>query len=155
MAEKMLSAPAPEFLEHLVKVFNTSEMLRHFDAVIEFPDDERVRATVPEVKPYMHGGLQGAAVNGGIINALLDLVIGMTGLVRGREARSATVQMSVSFLRPLTGTKVVAEGWIEKGGATLLFSAGHVLDAEGNVCATATGVVRLIAGKGAIGGVTL
>ena len=56
---------------------------------------------------------------------------------------SATVQLSMRFERPCTGDHFRCEGWVEQGGKSLVFTAAHILDAAGEICARAEGVVRV------------
>ena len=57
--------------------------------------------------------------------------------------RCATLQLSISLQRPLTGNTVRAEAEIDSYGKNTLFASARVLDEQGQVCARAQGVVRL------------
>jgi uncharacterized protein (TIGR00369 family) len=79
------------------------------------------------------------AVHGGITAMLLDEVVGVAcGLRAG--GKCATVELSVTYRRPvLDGVKVRAEGWYVRRGSRFVFGAGHILDPDGKILATARG----------------
>src|SRR5439155_8141367 len=103
----------------------------------------RVRATIDPVEPHHRGGLGTEAVNGGVLAALFDLVLGCTAALVDPTKRTATMQISMSFMRPTTGARIIAEGWIDRAGQNTLFSSAYITDARGTICARATGVVKL------------
>ena len=72
--------PSPEALEKYAAGFNRSLTLRHFGATLSFPSQTLVRVTVP-IKAEHRGGMGSDAVNGGIIAAIFDLVIGWSAAV--------------------------------------------------------------------------
>ncbi|MBN1210096.1 MAG: PaaI family thioesterase [Myxococcaceae bacterium] len=137
------SRPTQEQLDRYAELFSQSHPLRHLGVRVAFPEGRKVVITLPEVRPEHRGGLGTTAVNGGIIAALFDLVIGCTPALLDPTRRCATLQLSMNFLRPLTGDTVRGEAEIDSHGKNTLFASARLLDAEGNVCARAQGVVRL------------
>jgi|SRR5690554_381518 len=123
--------------------FNQSATLGLFGVRIEFPDTQRVRAIIDEVRPGHRGGLGSDAINGGILAALFDLTIGVCGALVDPARRSATIQLSMNFERPVTGDRITAEAHIDRAGGTNLFASAVIFDAAGEVCARGQGVVRL------------
>lgn len=123
--------------------FNQSETLGLFGVRIEFPDTRRVRAIIDEVRPGHRGGLGSDAINGGVLAALFDLTIGVCGALVDPARRSATLQLSMNFERPVTGDRVTAEAHIDRAGGTNLFASAVIFDAAGQACARSQGVVRL------------
>ena len=126
--------PSQADLDHYADQFNKSLSLRHFGAHIAFP----------ELRPEHRGGLgSAAAVNGGILAAMFDLAIGCSGALVDPSRRCATVQLSMSFERPVTGAGMRVEAEIENKSVSLLFATARVFDGEDRVCARCQGVVKL------------
>ncbi len=137
------SRPTQEQLDRYAEQFNRSQTLRYLGVRVSFPEGRKVVVSLPEVRPEHRGGLGTTAINGGIIAALFDLVIGCTPALLDPTRRCATLQLSMSFQRPLTGDSVRAEAEIDSHGKNTLFASARVVDAQGHVCARAQGVVRL------------
>lgn len=142
MSDKPRASTAEE-LARYADGFNASVMLRHFGLHLTFSEAGRVRGVIAPVQPWMRGGLGSAAVNGGVIAATFDLVLGVTPALVDTRHRTATMQLDIAFLRPLTGDQLVAEAWIDRAGKATIFAAGRILDAAGEVCAKASGLVKV------------
>lgn len=87
-----------------------------------------------------HGGL-----HGGIIACLLDNAMGYAAALEldpSGAARVFTVSMNTQFLAPAGAGRVTAEGTVTGGGKSLLFVDGTLVDAEGRLIATASGVFK-------------
>ncbi len=136
-------SPTQEQLDRFAEQFNKSQTLRFLGARLSFPGGRKSVVAIPEVRPEHRGGLGTSAVNGGIIAALFDLVIGCTAALVDPTRRCATLQLSMSFQRPLTGDTVRAEAEIDSVGKNTLFASARILDAQDQVCARAQGVVHL------------
>ncbi|WP_224365740.1 PaaI family thioesterase [Hyalangium versicolor] len=137
------SRPTQEQLDRYAELFNKSQTLSFLGCRVSFPEGRKVVVSIPEVGPQHLGGLGTSAINGGIIAALFDLVIGCTPALLDPTRRCATLQLSMSFQRPLTGKTVRAEAEIDSYGKNTLFASARVLDGENQVCARAQGVVRI------------
>lgn len=147
MAELLSTTHSPEQLRSEFAFFNELGFIRHFGVRCEILDAYRVRAIIDPVTDLHRGGIQGAAVNGGILASMFDLALGLPGLYRAHPGgRTATIQLSMSFMRPAMGNVLDTQAWIERATSGLLFTAAEARDAEGLLCATASGVVRLLAG---------
>ncbi|HYO58267.1 PaaI family thioesterase [Archangium sp.] len=143
--------PTQEQLDRYAEQFNQSQTIRFFGARLSFPQGEKVVVTLPEVRPEHRGGLGTAAVNGGIISALFDYAIGCTPALLDPTRRAATMQLSISFERPLRGNSVRAEATIDTVGSSTLFASARMYDEQGQVCARCQGVVKLSRMKWASG----
>jgi uncharacterized protein (TIGR00369 family) len=131
-------------LQRYADDFNRSGLLHPFGARLSFaPGARRSIISVDQVLPVMRGGLGTAAVNGGVLAALFDVALGTAASLLDPLRATATVQLSMRFERPVTGDSLRCEGWVEQGGKSLVFTAAHVLDAAGEICARAEGVVRV------------
>jgi acyl-CoA thioesterase len=96
------------------------------------------------VKPeFCHSGYicQGGFVAGWIDSAMAHAVIAKTN----RTLSPATLEIKVTYLKAaIKGTRVKAEGWIEKQGKHVAFLEGHVLNEKDEVIAKATSTVQLM-----------
>lgn len=138
----MSDHPSKEQLDRYAEEFSKSLTLRFFGVKMSFPSPERLRVTLP-IRPEHRGGLGSEAVNGGILAAMFDLVIGSSSALVDPTRRSATVQLSMSFEQPVNGEELTAEAWIDRAGGSTIFASAHILDGEGRVCARSQGVVRM------------
>ncbi len=133
----------PEDLTRYAEEFNNSRGLKHFGVVLSFPEGKRVEVRLDPIRPEHRGGLGSTeAVNGGILAALFDLAIGCTPALIDPKRRSATMQLSMSFERPVTGRALTVVAEIGTAGQSVVFSNARVLDEQGAVCARCQGVVR-------------
>ena len=131
-------------LQRYADDFNASGLLAAFGARLSFaPVAAKSIVSVDEVRPAMRGGLGTAAINGGVLAALFDVALGTAASLLDPLRATATVQLSMRFERPCTGDHFCCEGWVEQGGKSLVFTAAHILDAAGEICARAEGLVRV------------
>lgn len=125
------------------EAFNQSATLSHFHMKVTFPDLETVEVVLDPVAPEQRGGLGSDAVNGGILAAMFDLVIGCAPALVDPTRRSATVQLSVNFMSAVRGDRVTARAKVTRAGEKLVFASASIFDSAGQECATATGLSRL------------
>ena len=103
-----------------------------------------------ELRPEMHNSW--AVAHGGVVMTLLDVVMAHAAR-SGREDIDpgapgiVTVEMKTSFLRPASG-RLVATGHLLHGTRGMAFCEGSVHDAEGALCAHATGTFKLVRALG-------
>jgi uncharacterized protein (TIGR00369 family) len=135
--------PTQEQLDRYAELFSKSQTMRFFGLRLSFPQGEKVVLTLPEVRPEHRGGLGTAAINGGVLAAMFDYAIGCTPALLDPTRRAATMQLSMSFERPLLGDSVRAEAIIDSAGSSTLFASARLYDARGQVCARCQGVVKL------------
>jgi len=139
------SSPPPPSLEQLARyaeLFNRSLTLQYFGARVSFPDGERVEIRLDQIRPEQRGGLGTSAVNGGVLAALFDFAIGVTPALIDPTRRSATMQLSMMFQRPVQGNSLRVEAWVNSAARSVLFSTAILRDSQGNECARCQGVVR-------------
>lgn len=148
----MLRRPTADELAHFGREFNKSPALTAFGLRVELEPD-KVIAHLDEVQPWHQGGLgEEAAINGGVLAAVFDLVLGCTPALIDPTRRCATVQLSMSFERPTVGRRLRAEAWIDTGGESTVFSSARILREDGVVTANARGVIRFSKAKWRSGG---
>jgi uncharacterized protein (TIGR00369 family) len=143
--------PTQEQLDRYAEQFNQSQTMRLLGVRLSFPQGEKAVITLPEVRLEHRGGLGTAAINGGIISAMFDYAIGCTPALVDPTRRCATMQLSVSFERPLRGNTVRAEATIDSVGTSTLFASARMYDEKGQVCARCQGVVKISQMKWASG----
>ena len=135
--------PTLEQLKRYTETFNASATLKQFGVTMSFPDADTVEVAIDEIKPEQRGGLGTDAINGGVLAAIYDLAIGCTPALIDPTRRSATVHLSINFMRAVRGERVIARAKIDRAGDVLLFASAQILDEKGTVCATCTGMSRL------------
>jgi acyl-coenzyme A thioesterase PaaI-like protein len=131
-------------LERYAHAFNSSELLKGLNARLSFSDAcDRVLFRVDPILPTHRGGMGTAAVNGGVLAGAFDFVIGITAALVDPTRRSATMQLNLTFERPVTGDWFAAEAWIDRAGSSTLFSSAVIKDSQGQICSRASGLVKL------------
>jgi uncharacterized protein (TIGR00369 family) len=143
--------PTQEQLDRYAELFSQSQTMRFFGLRLSFPQGEKVVITLSEVRPEHRGGLGTAAINGGVLAAMFDYAIGCTPALNDPSRRAATMQLSMSFERPVLGDVARAEATIDSAGTSTLFASARMYDAQGQVCARCQGVVKLSQMKWASG----
>ncbi len=86
------------------------------------------------------GGLQG-----GFIAAMLDDTMAVGALFKiGGGYVVPTLEIKISYQKPVSGSEVIAEGWLVHAGRKIAFLEGRLLDEAGEVCAraSATALIR-------------
>ena len=84
-------------------------------------------------------------VQGGFITAMLDETMGPAALAQlGPGYFVPTLELKVSFLRPVGPGPLVADGRVVHMGRSVAFLEGSLADEEGNVVATATATARVV-----------
>jgi len=84
-------------------------------------------------------------VQGGFITAMLDDTMGPAAVAQlGPGYFAPTLELKVSFLRPVGPGTLVADGRVVHMGRSIAFLEGSLADEEGNVVATATATARVV-----------
>ena len=102
-----------------------------------------LRAVVDPIAPHHRGGMGTPAVNGPMIAAVFDLVIGLTGYLQAMDRRVGVAQLNVRFMRPVLGSRFEVVGRPERTGRSLIFVGCELLDEVGVVCARAEGLAAV------------
>lgn len=99
---------------------------------LESIEEGRVRMSVPETEELRNPG-PGRSVHGGIAATLIDTASGFalrTTFEEPADARLATTDLDVSYLRPATGTLMVEAEVLRAGGTTGVTDVTVESDAE-------------------------
>jgi molybdopterin converting factor subunit 1 len=84
-------------------------------------------------------------VQGGFITAMLDDTMGPAAVAQlGPGYFAPTLELKVSFLRPVGPGRLVADGRVVHMGKSIAFLEGSLADEEGNLVATATATARVV-----------
>jgi acyl-CoA thioesterase len=87
----------------------------------------------------------GGVAQGGFVTGWIDAAMAHACIARYTTAYwIATLELKVSFFKPTPPGRVIAEGWIERGGKQTVFAEGQLLDEHGEVLAKATSTIRLV-----------
>jgi uncharacterized protein (TIGR00369 family) len=87
-------------------------------------------------------------VHGGVVMTLLD--VALSSAARSLDPAcigATTVEMKANFLSAASGP-ILAEGFAQRAGRSLIFSEGEVSDSAGTVLAKASGTFKLVYPKG-------
>ena len=88
-------------------------------------------------------------VQGGFITAMLDDTMGPAAVAQlGSGYFAPTLELKVSFLRPVGPGRLVGDGRVVHMGRSIAFLEGSLEDDEGNLVATATATARVVKLKG-------
>lgn len=107
--------------------------------------DKRARCslTVTDIHLNRHDSL-----HGGITSAVLDNAMGATASLTADDTGRVpfmTISLNTQFLAPAKkGDLLTATGRIIGGGLSIKFVAGELLNAQGRIIATATGVFKRV-----------
>ena len=101
----MATPPPPDVLALYTAAFNESAPFKALGLQLSFPNAEEVQLDLT-VRAEHRGGLGTDAVNGGVLAAMFDFAIGCTPALIDPTRRTATLQLSMSFERPVRGDRV-------------------------------------------------
>jgi len=134
-------------LNALGDAWNASPPMKRLGARLEFRRLDRVRAVIDPVEIYHRGGMGTDAVNGVILAGLFDLAIGTVGWLTRPDTRSATVSLSMTFLKPTRGDRVTVEAGLLRAGTNLTFASAEIFDGHDKVTARCDGTVAVALGR--------
>lgn len=111
-------------------------------------DPESGEVEVSFHAPESFGNLMGN-VQGGFVAAMLDAAVAtaLMALIRPDQV-APTLELKISYLRPVPLGRLVGRGRVLHRGGTIGFLAGELYDEQDQVLATATATVRIITPKG-------
>ncbi len=93
------------------------------------------RAVVEMPVQPKHGNLRGF-VQGGVLCVLADSAMGAAHIGYLKEGEShTTLEMKVSFLKPVSGGRLKAVGRVVKPGSTIAYTECEIFDSQGNLVA--------------------
>ncbi|MDR0479652.1 MAG: PaaI family thioesterase [Burkholderiaceae bacterium] len=82
--------------------------------------------------------------HGGAVMTLLDVSMAAAARSARAGSRVITIEMKTSFMRPAPAATLTARGRLLHHTGSLAFAEGAVFDAEGNLCAQASGTFKYV-----------
>ncbi|WP_374413865.1 PaaI family thioesterase [Hydrogenophaga sp.] len=92
-------------------------------------------------RPEHHNSF--SVVHGGASMTLLDVVMAHAARSVELSMGCVTIEMKTSFMRAAKGP-LVAHGKLLERSATMAFTEGRIVDADGKLCAHATGTFKFV-----------
>ena len=92
--------------------------------------------------------------HGGAVMTFMDVVMAAAARSVDKDKGVVTIEMKTSFMRPAkvhAGDTLVARGALQHRTRSMAFTEGRVYDAEGQLCAVATGTFKYVARREASG----
>lgn len=123
--------------------WNNNHMLLFLGLKLDLSSEHQVKGVIEPLQSFHRGGLGTEAVNGVIMSGLFDLLTGLVGIVNSNNHRTGTVQLNITFLKPLKGNKLVIIGKLLKSGKSLVFSRSEIYDEQDNLCASCDGICSI------------
>lgn len=125
--------------KELETFFNSSIQLKHSSFRVDLSDINKPLVVIDEVQEFHKGGVGTDAVNGAVIAMLVDLAIGLLGLLHYSEGMTATSNLSINYIKPLRARKVIARAEAVEVVGKRIFGVVRVMNEKEEVCAYATG----------------
>jgi uncharacterized protein (TIGR00369 family) len=94
---------------------------------------------------FRPGHLQNGVMHGGVVASLVDSACACAAISRiFPDAHATSVNLQVTFLKPVTGGRLTARAECLRAGRRILFTEARVVDEAGELVATGTSqLVRL------------
>lgn len=121
--------------------FNSSIQLKHSSLRVDLSDINKPLVVVDEVQEFHKGGVGTDAVNGAVIAMLVDLAIGLLGLLHYADGMTATSNLNINYIKPLHAKRVIARAEVVEVIGKRIFGVVRVLNEKEEVCAYATGAL--------------
>jgi uncharacterized protein (TIGR00369 family) len=140
---KQRQAVSADALAKYCDFFNKGKSMNALGFHLSFPNNDSVQLDLSPIRETFRGGLGTDAVNGGILAAVFDYAIGFTAALVDPIHKSATVQLSMSFMRPVHGNSLRATAKVDHAGKSTVYATAQIFDEQGELCARCQGLVRL------------
>ncbi|WP_172460933.1 PaaI family thioesterase [Priestia endophytica] len=84
-------------------------------------------------------------VHGGVIASLVDMSIGNAVHPNlNKNQYSTTVELKLNYLKPLTGTEIIAKSYLLHKGKTLLVGKSDIFNDKGQLVATGSATFMIL-----------
>lgn len=118
---------------------NGSEFAKHLGVEVSLSDPKQPKCEVREIKPFHLGGAGKDHVNGPIMSAIFDLVIGLTALEYFPLGGVATSNINIRLLKPVEKNRFYAIANCRRKVGKRIFSDSTLFNYRGEACGYATG----------------
>jgi uncharacterized protein (TIGR00369 family) len=89
-----------------------------------------------------------AVTHGGAVMTFLDVIMATAARSVDPEMGVVTIEMKTTFMRPakvMPGQALLGKGHLQHRTRSMAFTEGSVFDAQGQLCAHATGTFKYVA----------
>ncbi len=90
-------------------------------------------------------------VHGGVVLSLMDVAMAVAARSVQKDMGVITIELKTSFMRPATG-RLTAKGELMHRTRSMAFTQASIVDAQGQLCAHATGTFKYAARRTAVPG---
>ena len=128
----------------MVTVRKENPFQSHVGIILENVDKNGCLVSL-ELEPK-HYNLYGIP-HGGVHSTLLDITMGVAASFSDNikeKVATITLNLNVNFISKAKSDKIFAQGTVNKTSRKIAFCEGKVLDADGSILATGSGVFKLI-----------
>ncbi len=90
--------------------------------------------------------------HGGAVMTFLDVIMATAARSIDPDMGVVTIEMKTTFMRPAKvpeGEKLVGKGHLQHRTRSMAFTEGHVYDADGQLCAVASGTFKYVTRRAA------
>ena len=90
--------------------------------------------------------------HGGAVMTFLDVIMATAARSVDPDMGVVTIEMKTTFMRPAkvpSGDQLVGQGRLVHRTRSMAFTEGHIYDAEGQLCAAATGTFKYVTRRAA------
>jgi uncharacterized protein (TIGR00369 family) len=129
---------------NIEEMINTLPVFKIIGAIVCIEELGKASVSIGQIEDIHTGGFQSTAVNGMVIMGLLDSAICASALSYLDGNRCATIEISVKFMKPISGCCVKAIGSVASRSGNLFYCQSSIVDNLGRIKALATGVVKSI-----------
>ena len=125
------------------KYFNESELAKRLGFSVSLQNPEAPQCEVLHVSDIHLGGGGQECVNGAVISAMLDFVLGLTGLKYAGSGRFATCSLNIEIAKPIKKGRFYAIAKCSRKIDRFVFSEATVFNFDDEPCVYATGRLRV------------
>ncbi len=125
------------------RFFNSSDFSKHMGITVILDELENPKCEIANIKPFHLGGIGQNYINGAIISAMFDLVIGLTGLKYSSSGNFATSNINIQLLKPVENDYFYATAKCNRKIGRRVFSESTLFNVKNEPCAYATGEIRI------------
>lgn len=121
--------------------FSQSDFAKHLGISVSLDDPDKPRCEINDIKRFHLGGVGQNYINGAVLSAVFDFVIGLNGLGYTSLGNFATANVHIRFLKPVENDGFYAVSEINKKIGNRVFAEATLFNAKGEPCAHANGEI--------------
>ncbi|MDO3722145.1 PaaI family thioesterase [Marinobacter sp. chi1] len=129
--------------QEIERYFNDSDFAKALGIIVNLDDPANPRCEVNEIKDLHIGGVGQSYINGAVISAIFDLVIGLSALGYASEGNFATSNVNIRFVKPVERNRFYATSKVLRKIGNIIFSEATLFNFHGEPCGQAHGEIRV------------